>query len=345
VVARIIEPVPPGSTVVVVEDASAFHPGDLILLRKEFGAERHEVHQVTGNEITLAGPTGTQLATLPAAARVPDFTTFGLADRPMVQRWDGFGVATPADAQDETISQSLLLEDGVRIRFGGSRMRTGDYWTFTTRYLAGDEAAGIDPVTRIERLGFVRPRGVRHHYATLAVITRDGDATEPTKIFNVEDRRMRVGGSATLGAPLRDVAGVSGTGSVHLGGVRLPAGARDSKLVVLWSGDLYLPDPAPTGATLTLRTSFYGDRMTDPETDPDTGKIQDRDQKVALTRRPVGVDVPLTLIFLKSDLSASFMPTGSIPTSVQVFASLSVDGVTVQLTNMQLTILELKKSH
>lgn len=341
---RVIEPVPPGSRQVVVEDAAAFHKGDKVLIRKEFGEEEHEVDSVFANVIGLVDPTGGQLATLPAAARDPGFTTFSLADRPMVQRWNAFRRPVPADQDDATVSEAILLDDGVRVRFGGHGMRRGDYWNFTTRYLAGDETSGIDPVTRIEQLGFQRARGVTHHYATLAVLTRDGDSDEPDKIFTVEDRRPRVGNANTAFAPLRDLTALTGTATAHLGGLRLPAGARDSKLLVFWTGDLFLQDAPPADATLTVRVSFYSDEMTDPATEPDKGKIQDRDAKVALGRRTVGADLPLQLLFAKSDLSFVFLPVTFVPTSVQVFASLDQGNFTVQLTNMEVTVLELKKS-
>ncbi|MGE5287150.1 MAG: DUF6519 domain-containing protein [Micromonosporaceae bacterium] len=342
---RVIEPIPPQSTKVVVEDAAAFHQGDQILIRKEFGEERHEVSSVFANEITLISPTGSQLEQYPAAARDPAFTTFSLADRPMVQRWNAYEVPILADPADATISAAIGLNDGVQVRFGGRGMLKGDYWTFTTRYLAGDEVSGIDPMTRIERLDFQRARGVTHHYATLAVITRDGDADEPDQIFQVEDRRGRVGNANTASGTLPDLTALTGTASAHLGALRLPPGAQDSKLLVFWSGDLFLQDPVPGGnATLTIRVSFYNDEMTDPVNNPDTGKIQDREAKVTLGRRPLNVDVPLQLLFSKSDTGFAFLPPRFAPTSLQVFAVLDKDGFTVQLTSMQLTAIELKKS-
>jgi hypothetical protein len=341
---RVIEPVPPGSKRVVVEDAAAFHKGDKILIRKEFGAEEHEIDSVFANVIGLVGPTGAQLDALPAADRVPGFTTFSLGDRPMVQRWNAFRRPITSDPADATISEAIALDDGVQVRFGGRGMRTGDYWNFTTRFLAGDEVSGIDPVTRIERLDFQRARGVTHDYATLAVMTRDGDSEEPNKIFTIEDRRPRVGNATTTIGALRDLTALTGTATAYLGGLRLPAGARDSRLLVWWSGDLFLQDPPPAGATLTIRASFYSDEMTDPEAEPDKGKIQDRDARVTMERRPVTVDLPLQLLFAKSDLSFIFLPVTFVPTSVQLFASLSDTGFTVQLTNMEVTVLELKKS-
>jgi hypothetical protein len=342
---RVIAAIPPGSTRVVVEDAAAFHPGDRILLRKEFGVEQHEIAAVFANTITLQGPTGAQLALLPAASRVPGFTTFALEDRPMVQRWNAFKVVIEPDPSDATISRPIDLNDGVQVRFGGQGMLAGDYWNFKTRYLAGDEASGIDPDTRIEQLDFQRPRGVVHHFAPLATITRDGSIEEPDKIFLIQDRRLRVGNASTSSGPLANLTGLSGTGPVHLGGLALPPAARDSKFVILWSGDLFLPVHPPANSTLTIRVGFYNDQMTDPATKPDQGKIQDREVKVQLARKPIGVEVPLQLVLAKSDTPFLFLPIGMIPTSVQVFAELNLTGFSVELVNMNVTALELKKSY
>ena len=348
-VARVIEPVPPGSREVVVEDASAFHTGDLVLLRKDHGAEQHEVDSVLGNRIGLVDQTGDQLATLPAAARVADFTTFAVEDRPSLQRWNAFGVPVEADAADTTVSEAILLDEGVRVRFGGREMRRGDVWTFTTRYLAGDEATGIDPVARIETLDFVRARGVVHRYAHLATITRDGDSPEPDKIFTVDDRRERTGTGGTTTQSLPNITGITGEAGVPLGGMTLPATGLDSKFMILWTGDLFIQNPIPGSPTdsdgnLTLRVSFFSAGAPDPATSTD-GVIQDREIKIPLRRRPVGQDIRLTQTFTKSDTDFAFLPVNFVPASIHVFATLDRPGFTVQLTNMQLTALELKRAY
>lgn len=342
---RVIEPIPPGSTRVVVEDASAFHPGELVLIRKEFGAEEHRIASVFGNVITLQNATGAQLGALPAAARVADFTTFSLADRPRLERWNAFRVPIPPDPADATSSASILLNDGVRLRFGGRDMRTGDCWNFRTRFLAGDESSGLNPEARIEQLDFVRARGVVHYFAPLAVMTRDGDQEEPDHIFVIEDRRQHVGNGGTVAAPLPPVTALTGTTATHAGGLRLAPAARDSKHLVFWSGDLFLPALPPVDSAMTIRVSFYNDAMADLATDPDAGKIQDREIRVPLRRKPVGVEVPMQLMFARSDTPFLFLPLSSIPTSVQVFVELSTTGFSVELANMKLTVLELKKGY
>jgi hypothetical protein len=345
---RVIAPVPPGSQQVIVEDASAFHPNDKVLIRKQFGAERHEVATVQGNTITLVGTTGTQLGALPAAAIVPNFTTFSLADRPAVQRWNAFGETIAADPADATISGPITLNDGVQVRFGGHDLRRGDYWTFATRYLAGDDATGINAVTRIERLDWRRARGVRHHYARLATLTRDGDSPEPDKIFLVQDRRLRVANAGTTSGTLPDLTALTGTASTHLGGMRLPPAGLDSKFVIFWSGELYLAtgvSSSTSGPNLKITVAFYSDDITDPDTDPDTGRIQDREATVSLRRRPVAYDIPLHLEFAKSDTDFIFLPQTFVPTSVHVFAELDTTGFTIELTDMRLLALEIKKGY
>jgi hypothetical protein len=346
---RVIAPVPPGSQQIVVEDASAFHANDKVLIRKEFGAERHEVATVVGNTITLVGTTGAQLGALPAAAVVPNFTTFSLADRPALQRWNAFGVAVAADPADPTVSGPITLNDGVRVRFGGHGMRRGDYWTFATRYLAGDDATGINSVTRIEQVDWRPARGVRHHYARLATLTRDGDSVEPDKIFLVQDRRPRVANAGTTSGALPDLTALTGTTSAHLGGMSLPPAGLDSKFVIFWSGDLYIDGSVPasaTGPNLTITAAFYSDDITDPDTDPDTGKIQDRQARVSLRRRAVNQDIPLWLDFAKSDTDFMFLlPQTFVPTSVHLFAELDAANFTIQLTNMRLLALEIKKGY
>jgi hypothetical protein len=235
------------------------------------------------------------------------------------------------------------------VRFGGYAMRTGDYWTFATRYIAGDDATGIDPTTRIEKVDFRPPRGVRHHYAQLATIERDGSAPEPNKIVRVRDQRPRVANAGTTSGVLPDLTALTGTAKTHLGAMALPPAGLDSKFVVFWSGELCLTDAVPVssdGPNLTITVAFYSDLMTDPIAEEDTGKIQDREATVSLRRRPVGMDIPLRLDFAKSDTDFLFLfPNMFVPTTLQVFAQLDDDNFTIELTDMSLLALELKKGY
>ncbi len=339
---RVIEPIPPGSTEVVVEDGSAFHPGEFILIRKEFGAEEHRISSVFGNAITLQSATGTQLAALPAASRVPNFTTFALSDRPRIERWNGFRVPITPDPDDPTVSTAILLNDGVRVHFGGHDLCRGEFWNFHTRYLAGDESSGLDPERRIEPLNFVRARGVVHYYAPLALITRDGSSEETNKIFVVEDRRMRLGNAGMVKAELQRFT-ESGTVSKHVGGVRLRRAARNSNHFVFWSGYLYLFSQEAVLSTVSIRAAFYNDMMTDPKTEPDRGWIEDRVITVPLEKVPIEVNIPLHFMLVNPPRPGRqprlFPP--SIPTSVQIFVEAGTTA-NVDLTEMTVTVLELK---
>ena len=177
---RVIESIPPGATKLRVEDTSAFQPGDLILLRKEFRDEEHRIAGISGNTITLQEPTGSAV-------------TFALEDRPKIQRWNAFRVPIVADVNDSTVSGAIPLSHGVAVRFGGGAMKKGDLWTFRARYLVGDDASGISSTTRIESVNFELPQGTRHHYAPLAVLIRDPAGHEPDRVEVVSDRRRRAG--------------------------------------------------------------------------------------------------------------------------------------------------------
>jgi Putative Ig domain len=329
---RVIEPVPEGSTEVVVEDAAALGKGDLVLLRAGLGSERHEVASVFANVLTLVSPTT---------------SSFPLADRPMVQRWNAFQVPIPPDPADATVSRAIDLPDGVQVRFGGRDLRAGDYWTFTARYLAGDEVSGIDPVTRIERLDFRPASGVVHHYAPLAVLHRDGGAAEPDQIVRIEDRRRRVGNAGTASGTLPDTD-LTGIGLSPLGGLRLPPGATDSRLLIFWSGDLFLDGPVglpfPLDSTLALWVSLYGDEMTDPVAERHVGKLQDRIARVRLRRRQQAVDIPLQLLFAPDDTDFAFLPPSAVPTWLQMFVELDQADFRLELRGMRVTVIELKKS-
>ncbi len=260
----VIEAIPPGSTTVKVEDASAFQPGDLILLRKEFGDEEHQIASVLGNSITLQRPTGDQLGQFPAA-RDAAFKTFALADRPMVQRWNAFRVPIVADASDSTLSASITLSHGVNLQFGGHALRRGDFWTFRTRYLAGDVASGISPTSRIEVLDFAPPLGVVHHYTPLALLLRDPGMQSPQLVQLVRDQRVR-GGSMIVhpAAALPNFIGPVTILNVPttLGAtIDLGRTSIGSTFVCFWSGTV---NTSVANTVVRLDVTFFNNDMTDP---------------------------------------------------------------------------------
>jgi hypothetical protein len=260
---RVIEALPPGSTKVKVEDASAFQPGDFILIRKEFGDEQHQIAGIFGNTITLQQPTGTQLALLPAGVRnVPGFTTFALADRPKVQRWNAFGVPIVADSNDSTISAAIDLSRGVKIRLGGRALRKGDYWTFRTRYLAGDDASGINAAARIETVDFLPPQGVVHHYTPLALLLRDPAAHEPDRIKVVRDLRRRAGRIAYHHG--RDIQfNITGGATFSVGTVDLGVTSTLSCFLCTWSG---VTAAGAAGTIVNIDFAFFNHDAPNPDT-------------------------------------------------------------------------------
>ncbi|MFY1652535.1 hypothetical protein ACN27J_16760 [Solwaraspora sp. WMMB762] len=326
VIARVIDDVAADSTGVVVEDASAFHPGDLVLLRTEFRAERHEVSQVSGNEITLAASVGDE---------------FSVTDRPMVQRWDGFGVTIAADPDDGMVSASIPLHDGIRIRFGGHSMRAGDFWTFTTRYLADDARTRTDATTRIERLAFARPQGVRHHYAPLATFIRHGVLPDRDHITDIEDLRPTLGGT-TRAADLPQTS-TTGTQRVHFGDVRLPASSRRNKYLIILSGWL----SGGGGGSVTIDAVGYTDEMTDPETNPEIGRVLTWSESFTngAARTPVFMTIFTHTRFDSGSPYGTHASVGPqrLPTSVQFFAkwSQSASAGETRTLKARATVIEL----
>jgi len=177
------------------------------------------------------------------------------------------------------------------------------------------------------------------------LLLRDPAALHPARITTAEDRRQRVGNATTSTTSLGDTT-VAGTTLMHTGGTLLSPAAQTSKFVVFLSGDLLVQTLPSSGTTLTIQVSFYNDSATDPSTSPDAGKVLDRTLEVPLDRKEVGFDYPLMLSVNSSDLSSlSFLSTPAFTaTSVHAFVKLSNTSCSVSLTNMQLLVLELKRS-
>lgn len=334
-IARVTRTIDAGTRVVLVEDGTEFLARDFVLIRCGLRQERARITSVLDNVVTLDDPVG---------------ATYALADRPRIERWNAFGVQMPPDPVDPLVSVSIPLEDGVRVRFGGRDLRRGDHWTFRTRYLARDQSAGVDPNTRIEDLGFVRPHGVRHYYAPLARITRSDD--DAGRIHRVKDLRTRIGNATVTDVALPPLTGLTALSDdaptvEHVGGTLLPPTSKESKFLVMLTGTLYVTGTIPQSEspTLTLLAAFYNHERTDPATDPDAGRIQDQERKLPLARVQEETEVPLHVTFVSSSTPFAFLPTADFtPVSVEIFASVTRTDYTVELSNLRLTAVELKKS-
>jgi len=89
--------------------------------------------------------------------------------RPRLRRWDG-GSATGLQVVVPASNDGWIpLEDGVEVKFAAGNYAAGDYWLIPARTMTGDvEWPFTTP----------RPaRGIKHHYARLAVATLVGGTT------------------------------------------------------------------------------------------------------------------------------------------------------------------------
>lgn len=116
-------------------------------------------------------------STVHAPADVPS----GEAWPTKVRRWDqrkhdAVTLKDGAMPVSESVEESgwIDLEDGIQVQFvpsddetAANLYRTGDYWTFPARVATGD----VEWPTRADGVKLPRPpRGIRHHYAPLAIV-------------------------------------------------------------------------------------------------------------------------------------------------------------------------------
>lgn len=155
-----------GSLAFAVEEFVGDQPTDRIRVRR-LGRDRvlavgvDDWVEVLDDDAELAGRPGTlaRVTEVDEGQRILTLskTVSGLdADgHPKVVRWDQGSDAVPVAAGP------LALEDGVRVRFGGTEFATGDHWIFGARTLTGD----------VDRLEDSPPHGIDHHAAPLALVT------------------------------------------------------------------------------------------------------------------------------------------------------------------------------
>lgn len=129
--------------------------------------------EVTTETSELAGLPGrlVQIDTVNPGARTVRLTSapgpIDLAARPKLRRWDGDGegvIARPAENDG-----FLPIEDGIEVRFEPGDYRSGDYWLIPARTALDADTGQIEwPFDRAQP-----PRGIHHHYARLALLTRN----------------------------------------------------------------------------------------------------------------------------------------------------------------------------
>ncbi len=135
------------------DDVLALHNGQWVELlddETEYRSEPGPLLKIDKDPVLTPDGVGLSLA-IPATATVklPGGT------HPRVRRWDGASGAQKVGAAE------VLLEDDIKIQFGGSDLRTGDYWTFTAR--ANGNA--------VDELKNESPHGITRYRTPLGVVT------------------------------------------------------------------------------------------------------------------------------------------------------------------------------
>ena len=152
--------------------ATALREGDLIEIEddaSELGPARGHLTRLTTDPdpdqltVVLEEPLPSSFV-LPGVVTSPPSsppgTPTGQSDRHLVlRRWDGFGNASAV--YGDALTPDMNLGDGVRIQFGGSDLRSGDYWHFAVRSADGS----------IEALTNAPPAGIQRHRCPLAVVS------------------------------------------------------------------------------------------------------------------------------------------------------------------------------
>jgi hypothetical protein len=147
-----------GDLVEITNDVTELGPG------QGFLTSLAAVPDSDGLTVVLNDPVPNILATrTPGPASPPTSPPTGSIAQPnfplVLRRWDGRGDANAV--YSDTSTPAMNLGDGVHIQFGGSNLRSGDYWHFTTRSADGS----------IESLTNAPPAGIARHRCPLAVVS------------------------------------------------------------------------------------------------------------------------------------------------------------------------------
>jgi Family of unknown function (DUF6519) len=149
------------------DTATALRQGDLV----EISDDWSELGRARGHLTNLVADPDPDSLTVVLLDPLPSgFVVTGLqglasppstpqTDRHLIlRRWDSFGRASAV--YDDIATPALNLGDGIHIQFGGSDLRSGDYWQFTTRTADGS----------VEVLTNAAPAGIVRHWCPLAVL-------------------------------------------------------------------------------------------------------------------------------------------------------------------------------
>jgi len=152
---------------------------DAKVLRGESG-HLLQVAEVNANDMTAT-------LTVPSSVTLPIYAEND-PRHPLLRLWDSEGeltVEVPA-ANDGWIP----LEDGIEVRFeAGGSYQKGDYWWFAARVTTGDVEWPQQKATDGSWVpAAIKPQGIIHHYAPLAVVAFDAGGILTTPV--ADQRRL-----------------------------------------------------------------------------------------------------------------------------------------------------------
>ena len=199
------------------DQAGALRRGDLI----EISDDASDLGPARGHLTYVDADPDPDAFTIELADPLP--AQFALPGRhPVVRRWDGAGIASAAF--DAARTPELDLGDGVRVTFGGSDLRPGDYWQFTARALTG----------WVQPLADAPPHGIRRHRAPIAVLGyRVVQVVNRVKVpLLLETAALPTALQSSITTTL-DASGVTAVSPVALRTVAAAAGATAQHLTAL----------------------------------------------------------------------------------------------------------------
>lgn len=241
VVARILGPAEPvaagnGSIRITLESIgrdgkATFSPQDIVEIVHESEEYEELVPALSGAtathgqlaEVTSAATDGGSLTLTPLDPDNPTPLVVRTADRPRLRKWDWFGEVPPARSPAGAF---VALESGIEVRFEATspaEFRTGDYWLIPARAAASDAASGrIEWPGSAEARESLRPKGVKHHYARLGIVSVDGK----NQVVSVADCRCLWPALGSAPHPSASEVSTTDPAPVRIVGVDLPNGKR-----------------------------------------------------------------------------------------------------------------------
>jgi Family of unknown function (DUF6519) len=148
-----------GDLVEICDDASELGParGHLTQLSSDPDPDQLTVTISDPLPLTFQDPAAGGAVTSPPSPPSSPPQSPAVFRHMILRRWDGAG--TPAAQFDAVATPDMDLGDGVHIQFGGSDLRSGDFWQFTARTDGS-----------LEALTNESPRGILRHRCSLAVV-------------------------------------------------------------------------------------------------------------------------------------------------------------------------------